>query len=232
MMSKTNLVVSIKFKQTRDFFKILICCAIPFLLLLSPSYGQEVDNIFQSRFSTELSYKPFKKVTLELIPEVRMDDSFTLDKYLIEADLSYKVNSFLSTSMLYRFVGNRDKELDIDYLNMIGAYVVLKQNLNRFKGSFRLRYSCYYDDGLTSLHFLRYKFQIKYNIKKCKITPLVVVEPFQSLSSGQLVKMRYAAGVRYKIDKNNAIGFDYKFDYYMLEYTNRHIVNLVYKHSF
>ena len=231
-MLKDNQVASIKIKQARILLKIWVCFAAPFLFLLSPSYGQEVDNEFQSRFSTELSYKPFKKVTLEIIPELRMEDSFTLDKYLIESVLSYKVNSFLSTSVLYRFIGKQDKNLDIDYLNMFGAYFVLKQDINRFKASFRLRYSCYYDQGITNEHLFRYKFQIKYNIKKCKITPFVAVEPYQLLNSGELAKMRYAAGARYKINKKNSVGLDYKFDYYMLEYTNRHIVNVVYKFSF
>lgn len=216
----------------KGHLKIGICCSILSILFCATSFAQEVDNELQPRLSTELSYKPLKRLTLELIPEVRMDDNFALDKYLIEADLSYKVNSFFSTSILYRFVGDRNKELEIDYKNMFGAYVVFKQDVNRFKGSLRLRYSFYYDDGAVSDQTMRYKFQVKYNIKKCKITPLVLVEPFQLLTTGQLEKMRYAAGVRYKINKNNEIGCDYKFDYYMLEYTNRHIINVLFKHSF
>lgn len=215
----------------KEHFKVGICISILSFLFCATGVAQEVDNQLHSRFSTELSYKPFKKVSLDFIPEVRFEDGFSLDKYLVEVDLSYKVNSFISTSLLYRFVGDRNKDLEIDYKNMFGAYVVFKQDLNRFKGSLRLRYSCYYDEGSATDQTLRYKFQVKYNIKKCKITPLVVVEPFQSISSGQLEKMRYAAGLRYKLNKHNEVGFDYKLDYYMLEYTNRHIVNFVYKHA-
>ena len=51
--------------------------------------AQKTKNDFQSRTNLELSFKPLKKLRLNLSPEFRFDDNYSLDKYLIESEAEY-----------------------------------------------------------------------------------------------------------------------------------------------
>jgi len=203
-----------------------------FSLLLSTAKAQEVDNEFQLRTEFKATYKPTKKLKISLNPELRFDETFTVDKYHIEGIASYKVFKFLSVDAGYRFIGNPRDGKTTQYFNSYLLGFSAKKSFDRFQSSIRVRYTNYADDEITDKKFLRYKGELEYNIKGCKITPFVAVEAFQQLSDNALYKMRYVAGAEYKIVKNNYIGINYKLDYYLLEAVNRHIINLSYKINF
>ena len=202
------------------------------LLASTKNQAQEIENNFQTRTSAEFSFEPLKKLKLNLIPEVRFDENFALDKYLFEGEAVYKPVKFLSLGATYRFGGNLKDNKDTEYFNRFAFSATAKKEFKRFESAFRLRYTNDADDEVSNEDFLRYKASLKYNVRKSKITPFVGVEAFQRLSDAELYKMRYIAGIDYKLFKKNYLGVSYKFDYYKTEYLNKHIISLGYKIKF
>lgn len=194
--------------------------------------AQEIENEFQTRTELDLVHKPLKKLKLNFTPEVRFDEDFSIDGYIFEAGAEYKLLKFLELGATYRFEVNPRKTKETEYFNRFAFSATLKEEFGDFEPAFRLRYSNYADDDITDQDFLRYKMSVKYDIPKCKLTPFVAAEAFQSLNEGSLHKMRYSTGADYKLFKNNYLGASYKLDYYKNEYKNRHIFSIGYKIKF
>lgn len=203
-----------------------------FLLTGMQLSAQDIENNFKIRTEAELSFEPIKNLKLNFIPELRFDDSFSLDKYLLEGEAVYKPVKFLSLAASYRFVGDLQENNVTEYYNRFAFSATAKKEFKRFETALRLRYTNDADDEISYGDFLRYKTTLKYDIPKSKLTPFLAVEAFQRLSDGDLYKMRYSAGVDYKLFKKNYIGLSYKLDYYQKEYKNNHILSVGYKIKF
>lgn len=210
----------------------LLLALIMILSLDGTMHAQQVDNDYQSRLSATLSFDLTKELKLNITPELRFDEDFFLNKSLLETELSYKPFKFLSFNSAYRFViNNRDKK-ETEYQHRIALGATVKKKIMRFTPGFKLSYSNYADDGVSDKEYLRYKGFLKYDITNCKITPYIGIEAYRELKGFDLYKVRYQAGADYKLLKNNYIGLSYKFDYYLNEYTNRHIISIAYKIKF
>ena len=190
--------------------------------------AQDIENSFQSRISATATYKPIKKLKLELSPEFRFNNNFFLDKYFIEAGLEYKLLSFLSLGAGYRFIANTRQEKETEYLQRYTLNGTFKKKWNRFTPSFRIRYANYSDEDDYN-ELLRYKANLEYNIPKSKIAPFVSTEAFQSINGSDFYKIRYSIGIDYKLFKKNYLTVSYKLDYYLNEYKNNHILCIGYK---
>lgn len=208
------------------------CLIVTLFITGENVFAQEVTNDFETRTAVDLSFKPIKKLKLSLIPELRFDENFSLDEYLFEGEAEYKALNFLSFGAAYRFEVNPRDTKSTEYFHRYSFNTELEKELNRFETSFRLRYSNYADDEITDKSFLRYRAKLEYDIPKSKITPAVAVEAFHDLNENNLFKMRYTAGIDYKLFKNNYLGVDYKLDYYNNEYKNKHIISVGYKIKF
>ena len=205
---------------------------VALLAAASKSYAQETINELQTRTSLDLSFKPFKKVKFTLSPELRFDENFSLDKYLIEGEVEYKIWKPFSVAARYGFVANLRNKKNTEYLGRYAFSAQIEKEFKHFEPSLQIMYSNYADDDVDDKNFLRYKAGIKYDIPNCKITPFAAAQLFQDLNSGERYKARYAVGADYKINKKNYLGMSYKFDYYYTEYLNKHIISLNYKIKF
>lgn len=212
--------------------KVLFISILSLFTFVFSAYSQETENEFQTRTHLNASFKPFKKVKFTFSPELRFEDDFSLDKYLLEGELEYKALKFMTLGARYGFVGNVRNEKDTEYFNRYAFSTTFKEEFGRFEPSVRFMYSNYADDDVDDKNFLRYKAKLKYDIADCKITPFVAVQLFQNLDDGGLHKTRYAIGADYKLFKKNYLGVSYKFDYYNTEYLNKHIISLGYKIKF
>ncbi|WP_319501849.1 DUF2490 domain-containing protein [uncultured Draconibacterium sp.] len=202
-------------------------------ILATPrTFAQETENEFQTRTKLDMSFKPVKKVKFTITPELRYEDDFSLDKYLLEGILEYKASKLFTLGASYSLVGNVRDEKDTEYFSRYAFSATAQKEFGRFESSLRLMYSNYADDDVDDKNFLRYRAKVKYDIPDCKITPFVAVQLFQDLDNGGLHKTRYSVGADYKLFKKNYIGIDYKFDYYNTEYLNKHIISLGYKIKF
>jgi len=197
----------------------------------SASHAQEVSNDFQTRTEVKLSWKALDKFTLSLIPELRLDEAFQVDKYLLESEVSYTPVKGLSLEGTYRFVINPRNNNPTEYLHRFALDAAYEHKIQRWEPSFRIKYTNYTED-VSQGEFLRYRARLLYDIKNCKITPLGAAETFHDLSENQIHKMRYSAGAHYRFNKNNRIELRYMLDYYMQEYRNKHIINLRYRYKF
>lgn len=203
-----------------------------FFVLTSGSHAQVVVNEFQPRTIVDLSYKPIKKLKISLSPELRFNNDFSIDKYLIEGEVEYKFYKPFSLSARYGLVGNLRTVKSTEYFGRYAFSAKFEKSFKRFDPSLKIMYSNYADDGVQDKNFLRYKAKLKYNIPHFKVNPFVSYQLFQDLNAGGIYKSRYAVGAEYKLFKKNYIGVNYKFDYYNKEYLNRHILSLNYKIKF
>lgn len=193
--------------------------------------GQEVINDFQTRTEVKLSFKPLKNLKINFTPELRFNNNLQFDQYLVEGEAAYSPLKLLTVGAAYRFRGNLNKSSEINYFNRYELYTEVKKKIERFSPAFQLKYSNS-DDDESNHQFMRYKATLDYNIRKCKLTPELGVEAFHDLSESNFYKMRYIAGLDFKLFKNNWIGLTYKFDYYLQEYRNKHIFSIGYKIKF
>lgn len=197
------------------------------LFICSNVYAQETEI----RTSFTLSTKPVKDLKLSFSPELRFDDSFSLDKYFLEGKAKYSFSRYLSLIAGYRFYGNERDNKDTEYYSRYELGTKFEKWIWRIESSLKVCYTNNSDDDEDG-KFLRYKAKFKYDIKKCKFTPYLGAEAFHQLNENDLHKMRYFAGVDYKLCKKNFLCFNYKFDYFMNEYKNKHILSIGYKLKF
>lgn len=206
---------------------------IIFLLLFLNSniYAQETKNQTETRTSFTLSTKPVKRLKLSFSPELRFNDSFSLDKYFLEGKASYSFSKYLSFDAGYRLYGNKKENKETDHYNRYELATNFEKWIWRVKSSLKISYTNNSDDDENG-NFLRYRAKFKYDIKKCKVTPYLGTELFHSIKASNLHKMRYFAGVDYKLCKKNYLCLNYKFDYFLNEYKNKHITSIGYKLNF
>lgn len=210
--------------------KLFITAFILFSLFLSQAaFAQDIENEYQTRTFVSLSIKPWEKLKISLSPELRFDEGFELDKYVVEGELNYSPIKLISIEGSYRFIGKQRKKKGTEYLHRYAFGIAAKKSIKRFEPSVGLRYTNYVDNGDENSSFLEYKGELGYNIKKLKLTPFMAFQLYQELVDNTLYKTRYSAGVDYSLSKRSSIQASYKFDYYMYEYKNKHIFKLGYK---
>lgn len=193
--------------------------------------SQTVTNDFQTRYELNLRLEPIKKLDLSLSPEVRLDESFEVSKYMLEARISYKPLKGLSLGGSYRFVINPRPDKATEYLHRFALFTSYKYSIKRFEPSLRIKYTNYTEDASLG-EFLRYRARLEYDIKGLKLTPMLSAEAFHDISGSQIYKMRYGFGAEYRFNKHNSLGLKYMLDYYMQDYYNKHIIKLGYTYKF
>lgn len=217
-------------KRGRVFIEVLVLIVI-MLLVTQVVQSQTTEDEFQTRSEIKLSYKPIDNIKIYVTPELRFDETFAADKFLLETGLAYKPIKFLELGGSYRYIVNYRDVKSTEYLHRFALDATLGKSFNRWKPSLRIRYTNYTEDNSNS-NYLRYKAKLEYNIKNCKLSPLIAAEAFNDLEDGTYYKMRYTLGADYKLNKKNAISIAYKLDYYLQDYLNKHILYVGYKYKF
>lgn len=202
----------------------------------------DVENIFKYRMGLDFQIKLIKGLKLNIAPEFRFEDGF--DALLLDGGLTYKSFGFIYWGATYRMVIDRQESSSSSSTGGFGSQyeaelhhkyafdVTLKEKFGRFTPSFRLRYNNYADEDITDKEFLRYRAKVEYDVPKCRVTPFVSVELFQTIKESELYKTRYSVGFDYKVNKTSSLGLDYKLDFFNLKYKNAHIISAGYKYKF
>ncbi len=196
--------------------------------------AQEVENDFQTRLGLDLGWGITDNLEVNLVSQFRRDETFAHESFTLDGGVTYRTFGFLYWGANYRLEIEPGIRVGTTYKYHRYAFSTMaKRKIDRFTTSFRIQYNNYGDEEIDDKEFLRYRLKTRYNLRNSKLTPYVAAEAFQELSeSGMLYKMRYTAGADYKVFQGNRVYFDYKLDYYTLEYKNRHIFNIGYKISF
>ncbi|MFI3248466.1 MAG: DUF2490 domain-containing protein [Rikenellaceae bacterium] len=222
---------------------ILLCGTL--LTTYADGSADDVDVRYKYQFSADFQIKLAKGLKLNLEPELRFYEGY--DKLLLNGGITYKtfgciywgatyrlvvdrVESTSSSTVNYGVFGSDDYESEV--YHRYAFDVTYKDKFGRFTPSFRLRYNNFADEEVDDKEFLRYRAKVDYDIRNCKITPFVAIEAYQEMEDNMLYKMRYSTGFDVKTGKKSALGFDYKFDFYTLEYKNANIFSVGYKYKF
>jgi hypothetical protein len=209
--------------------KTLTLLYLNIILLCSAITAKGVENDYESRFSAAFGYKLNKNFKIGIIPELRLNQNFAVEKYLLESEITYEPIKIVDLEAKHRITGNLKDNKDTEYLHRFALNASVKDKFNRLEPSLRLCYSNYADDEITDKKFLRYKAALDYDVAKTSLTPSIGVELFHQLNNNEFYKLRYSAGIDYKLFKNNYIALTYKLDYYLQENKNKHIFDFGYK---
>lgn len=199
------------------------------LQFLNAQETPKVYNQLQYRGIYTLSVPIYKSINLDISPQFSLNKIAHLEEYQIQSSLKFKPIKYITTSAHYYLIGEAKKIERNGYAHKHAFDIKLQKKIWRLKPSFRFRYSNHADDDVLNRTFFRYKTNIKYDIKNCKLTPSISNEVFQANQKGGIYKVRMTTGINYKISKKRAIKLSYKFDYFVKEYKNKHVLSLNYQ---
>lgn len=229
-----TMKIMIKKRFTRAAVVALLSCGFcATATTASAASSDDIKRVNQYRFNFEMEWPLAKGLKLSVAPEMRRDDSFALNQFQIEAALQYKTFGFLYWGAKYRLTVLPSEE-EYGVPTTSGLYhlsATVKESFGKFTPSLRVLYSNDFSEDTTQA-YMRYRAMVKYDIRKCPITPFIAVEAFHGLDEDLLQRMRYSTGIDYKVKKGRYLCLDYKFDFYTLEYKNRNIFNIGYKINF
>lgn len=211
----------------RSVFRKLIISIFLLLLTNQCIYGQNIEQNLEERIYVALDFKNVKgtELSFSLSPELRLSEN--KQEYLINCGTDYKVAKFLELGGEYRFLylNTSKKEAIKHYYSL---HTKISHDINRFDVFGRVKFSSYTEDFNADNQYLRFKVGAKYNIYGSKFTPSLASEMFTLFSDGQIVKYRHSAGLSYKLNEQSKVRVKYRFDYFMQDFKNNHIVSLGY----
>ncbi len=202
-----------------NFFKKFTPVALLSLMIV----GLYAESETESRVSLSLRFSPIKKVKVYLVPELRLDEN-GIDKALGEIEAKYSLLKVLDMGVAYKAVFNFKDSSETELAHRITVYSEAEHEIGRFTPALRVMYTNYNeDDGLSN--FLRVRIKGAYNIRRSKIDPYAVAELYYGLENGTH-KLRYGAGLNWRLKGSTAISFGYKIDDYINSDRIKHIIEL------
>ncbi len=204
---------------------VAICAGYTSILANTEKFGTWIELTFTKKFLKDFEFS--------IIPEIRLQDDFTVDEYIFEGKLGYEPIKFLDLSVSYRYNTNV-KEKGNEVSNNFVFDATGKTDYKRFDGALRLRFTNEYDAGDIPWEtvYFRPRAKLKYNIKKVKINPYVCYELYYNLKNNVLYKGRFDIGISRELSKHHEIGIYYRNqDYYSVR-NSIHILGIDYGFKF
>lgn len=207
---------------------------IPVLLLLITvtAYSQRED--FRTWWAAELRGELFNEVDFKVSPEVRLfDNSSRISTYMLDMDASYPFLKYFRGGGQYRYEQIMTKE---QYLaNRFGLYLKAGYKIDRFRLGYRAMYHWEFvgintrEGGEIPDEYHRHKFSLSYYRKRWDLRPSVSAEYFANRIPVQEAyerKMRFSAGLDYKINKKMNVSMAYKIqqEYFASNPMTAHII--------
>ena len=203
------------------------------IFFISFSVVQAKTEEFGTWIELTFTKKFLKDFEFSIIPELRLQDDFTVDEYIFEGKLGYDPFKFLGFAAAYRLSTNVKKnENEISHSAVFD--VTGKTDFNRFRGSFRARFTNDTDGGdvpWESFYF-RPRAKLAYNIKGKKVEPYVSYELFHSFREKEYYKGRVDVGFSRKFKKKHEVGLYYRLNDYFSDRNSIHILGINYGFKF
>lgn len=206
------------------------------IIVLTGSQAMAQRQDFRTWYSVELEGELFNLIDFSLTPEIRLrENSSMLDAVLGEVDISVPVTKFLRLGTEYRheyeFRSDRNNNND-----RFGIYGELDEKIRRFRIAYRGMYLYEYTNlntrelGLVPETLQRHRVSVKYRKKKSDFTFGLAAEIFMIMKPEWMRyqdKIRYTAGVQYRLTKKINLGINYKFqkEYYENNPLTSHIIS-------
>ncbi|HPF51939.1 MAG TPA: DUF2490 domain-containing protein [Draconibacterium sp.] len=187
-------------------------------------------------FEFEISKSLGDKLQIGLAPQIRFKEKFELHEYFFEPNIEYKFNKYFSLGANYRIGNNPDKDGNAQWYGRYALEAKTGYEWRRLEAKFRLRYTNTDDFGGEpgdQINYLRFKFQLEYDIKEIDLKPYAAYEAYRNLVEGDFTKVRWEGGLEYKINKHHRVGAYYRLnDYLVTDDETFKIIGLTYKFSF
>ena len=201
------------------------------LLLSNLKLTAQTEN-FNTWIELEFA-KEFKdKLELSITPEIRVEDQFKVDEYMVQGKITYEAFPFLDLAAAYR-INNEVKNKGDEIYHRWAFDAQLKRDIGRFEGSVRGRLTNYTDSseedpGTT----IRPRAKLEYDIRDNKIQPFISYELFRNLTEAEWNKSRFDAGFTRDIGDLHRIGVYYRLHNYFRDKASVHILGLEYRLRF
>jgi len=171
----------------------------------------------------------FERFAFSLSPEIRLQDNFSPDEFLLQGQLSYEPISLFEFAAAYRVNTERKTRGNVtSYRYALDAHV--KKDIARFEVAFRGRYTNYSEENEEDREiFIRPRFKLEYDIKGNKIKPYVSCELFQNATKKETHKLRCDVGFTRKIGGPHRIGGYLRLHDYFTGKASIHIVGIEYR---
>jgi hypothetical protein len=191
-----------------------------FTLLLSIAVVAQ-DKDFGIWYGVSASHDLSKKLELDISMEMRtFNNAAKIEEAFLEGGLSYNFNKYLSAGGSYRL--SKSIEDNESYYFRHKIMLDLKGTLpvGNFSFSGRLRFQArsltYIEDDKDEKpdYTGRFKLKAVYKTPVFPINPYVYVESFSPMFSDKtrtIEKIRYSAGLDFKIAKNHSVDLEYIF---------------------
>jgi hypothetical protein len=203
-----------------------------FLLLSASTVSHAITENFGTWIELEFRKDFLNRFNFNITPELRMKEQFQVDEYMVQAQLSYDVFSFLSVAGAYR-IGTEIKKKENVNFNRIAFDLQASQGINRFTTSLRTRYTNTSDSGSDEPgSYFRPRIKVDYNIRKRKFTPYASYELFYNLKTDNLHKSRMDIGFTQRLGKLHRVGVYYRLHDYFTDKESIHILGLGYRLKF
>jgi hypothetical protein len=202
-------------------FLILICATFLSANAKTKKFGTWVELEFSKVFLKDFEFS--------FVPEIRLQDDFTVDEYMFDGVLSYEPWKFLKLSAAYRINTNVKKKED-ETKHRLTFDVRGKEKVGRLEASLRIRYTNYTDqmDDAPG-KFIRPRIKLEYDIKGNKIRPFASYELFRNITDKDFQKARFSVGFTRKMGDLHRIGLYYRLQDYFSVRNSVHIVGIEYR---
>lgn len=206
---------------------------VVFIFILSAPAAIAKTEEFGTWIELTFSKKFLKKFEFSIIPELRLQDDFTLDEYIFEGKLEYKPYKFLNIAASYRY-GINVKNSGNETMQHGVFDITGKTKLSRFDASLRARFTNDADSEEIQWEtfYLRPRIKIGYNIKNWKTDPYFSYEFYYDFKNNIIFKGRYDIGVSRKIGKYHEVGVYYRFQDFYYDKKSINIIGLNYAFGF
>ncbi len=146
-----------------------------------------------------------------------------------QTGLFYKVSNWLTPSVEYRFLLDKNKSGNYKMAHRFHLNANIEQEINRLAMDLRLRYQ-YKLRNSKGTSTIRIKPSLGYNIKGIKLSPFVYSEVFFDVEKGEWEKVRYGVGGKYNLKGPNVLSFRYIYESRLDKIRVRHIWSLSFTH--
>jgi hypothetical protein len=215
----------------KNFSAMKIRYSLLVLLLLISISGFSKTKKFGTWMEFEFNKKIIKHLDFSFIPEVRFNDNFAFDEYILEGKLNYELFKYLEFAGSYRYNSEiKDKGNKISHSAVLD--ITGKTGFDRFDASIRTRFTNDASGDELRTFYFRPRAKLSYNIKGSKLEPYTSYELFMNLKQSDFYKQRFDFGVQRKIGEYHRVGVYYRLQDYFYDKSSISILGIDYRFKF
>jgi hypothetical protein len=229
-------LLNISIHKSLKVFSVLIilCCS-------KYSFSQTINDA--GLWTTATIEKEFNKASIFLTEEFRLRENLTqINLFYTDIGVSYKVIKPLKISLSYRSIEKYQPDQTFNYRHRLMLDVTWRSRLGSWTIAYRQRLQSELRNinrspsGTVPEWYARSKFQVKYDLNK-PVTPYIGTELRYQIkdsrnkeSDGLWHRVRYFAGLDYKLNDTHALGVYYliQHEFNVVTPQNLYIVGLEY----